>query len=100
MTIHFSRAAENEFQEAITYYNSQREGLGFEFAAEVKKALERIEKYPSAWPAFSKRTRRCRILRFPYGILFSLVENRIVIIAVMHLRKNPVSWKERSKGTV
>lgn len=33
----FLDAAQSEFDEAIDYYESQRSGLGFEFADEVEK---------------------------------------------------------------
>ena len=31
-----------EFAEAVAYYNLQSEGLGYEFAAEVKRTIARI----------------------------------------------------------
>ena len=42
MRIDFLDSAEAEFIEAIAYYNLQSEGLGYEFAAEIKRAMERI----------------------------------------------------------
>ena len=60
MKIGFLDVAEDELTEAIAYYNQQSEGLGYEFAAEVKRTISRIAKYPKAWHSLSKRTRRCR----------------------------------------
>ena len=37
MQIRFTSVAENEFQEAIAWYNQQSEGLGDEFSAEINK---------------------------------------------------------------
>ena len=48
MTIEFLPPARAELREAIAYYNTQSEGLGYEFAAEVKRTLERIVQYPDA----------------------------------------------------
>jgi hypothetical protein len=39
MDVKFLLAAEKEFEETVIYYNSQSEGLGFEFAAEVKYTI-------------------------------------------------------------
>jgi hypothetical protein len=69
MKIEFLNPATIEFTAAISYYNEQSEGLGFEFAAEVNRTMERILQYPEAWPKLSKRTRRCRTNRFPYGLI-------------------------------
>ena len=95
MKIDFLDVAEAEFTEAIAYYNQQNEGLGYEFAAEVKRTISRIVKYPRAWPPLSKRTRRCRTNRFPYGIVYQLREDKILIVAIMHLHQDPQRWKAR-----
>jgi hypothetical protein len=97
MEIVFLPPAKGEFTEAITYYNGQSEGLGYEFAAEVKKTLERIVQYPDAWFKLSNRTHRCRTNRFPYGVIYQIREETLLIIAVMHLSREPKTWKLRLK---
>jgi hypothetical protein len=42
MRIEFLAAAEAELLEAVEYYNQQCEGLGFEFAAELRRTLVRL----------------------------------------------------------
>lgn len=98
MIINFLLSAEQEFAEAVDYYNKQLAGLGFEFAAEVKYTLERILLYPNAWSPFSNRTRRCIINRFPYGILYQVRQDMILVMAIMHLKKSPIRWQERIKN--
>ena len=44
MEIIFLLPAKAEPTDATSYYNMQSEGLGYEFAAEVKRTLERIVK--------------------------------------------------------
>jgi len=97
MEIIFLSPARDELNEAIAYYNGQSEGLGYEFAAEVKKTLERIIQYPNAWFKLSNRTHRCRTNRFPYGIIYQIREEKLLIIAVMHLSREPKTWKSRLK---
>jgi len=95
MKIVFLSPAKDEFAEAVSFYNSQSEGLGYDFAAEVKKTLERIVQYPNAWSKLSERTRRCRTNRFPYGIIYQRREDTLLIVAVMHLSRSPKTWKSR-----
>ncbi len=76
----------------------QSEGLGYEFAAEVKKTIERIIQYPEAWTKLSKRTRRCRTNRFPYGVIYQIREETLLIVAVMHLGREPQIWKSRLRN--
>ncbi|MCP4537002.1 MAG: type II toxin-antitoxin system RelE/ParE family toxin [Chloroflexi bacterium] len=91
-------SAKEELAETIAYYNIESEGLGFRFAYEVKRTLSRISQHPKAWPSISKRTRRCRISGFPYGIVYQIRKDVILIAAVMHLQRHPDSWKSRIKG--
>lgn len=42
MKVKFLKIAEIELTEAISYFNEQSEGLGFEFAAEIKETIIRI----------------------------------------------------------
>jgi len=87
--------AEDEFAEAVDYYNEQRPGLGFEFAAEVQRTFERVRRLPQAWPVFSFRARRCLTDRFPFGVLYEARGDCILVGAIMHLKRDPKRWKQR-----
>jgi plasmid stabilization system protein ParE len=88
-------AAEAELLDATAYYNQQSEGLGFEFAAEVQRTIERIIRYPLAWNPLSKRTRRCRTNRFPYGVVYQIRDKELLIVSIMHMKREPNSWRNR-----
>lgn len=89
----FLDPAVREFESAVEFYNSQSEGLGFEFALEVKRTLERVVKYPLAWHSLSANTRRCRTNRFPYGVVYHQKESKIIVAAIMHLHQAPRIWE-------
>ena len=95
MNVQFLEPARAEFTDAVNYYNAQTEGLGLEFSDEVKATIIRIVEHPQAWSPISKRTRRCRTKRFPYGIIYQIRCNTLLIIAIMHLHREPQSWKTR-----
>ncbi len=97
MRFSFHPDAETEFLEAINYYEEKETGLGYEFAAEVYAAIERIMAMPKAWPHFTQDIRRILLRRFPYGLLYATGDNEIFIVAVMHLRREPRYWKKRAK---
>lgn len=99
MKIRILSCAEQELVDAIDYYNEQFPGLGFEFAAEVKSTLFRIVSFPNAWPLFSQRTRRCVTNRFPYGVLYQIRADHILVTAIMHLKRDPKKWQDRLKKT-
>ncbi len=95
MKYSFHPEAESEFFKDIEYYKEREEGLGQDFAVEVYSAIERILFYPKAWPIIEENIRRSLINRFPYGILYAEDEDKIYIIAVMHLSRDPDYWKHR-----
>ncbi len=95
MNVQFLEPAWLEFIEAVEYYNDQREGLGLEFSDEIQTTIERIIQYPEAWTPISKRTRRCRTNRFPYAIIYQVRDKILLIIAIMHLHRDPQSWRTR-----
>jgi plasmid stabilization system protein ParE len=97
MKVEVLEPAEAEFREAVEHYNQQAEGLGYEFAAEVRRTLARIVRFPDAWTALSPRTRRCRTNRFPYGVVYRSRGDTILVVAVMHMRRHPSSWLNRAK---
>lgn len=97
MRIEILSCAEEEFAEAVRFYNQQCPGLGYEFAAETKATFERIASCPNAWPTFSPRSRRCIVNRFPYGVLYQIRHDSILIVAIMHLMRDPICWQERMK---
>lgn len=89
MNTSFLDAAQSEFDDAIDYYDEQHPGLGSEFAEEVEEALERINHYPEAWSSLSPRVRRCVINRFPYGVLYEVRSEIIIIVAIQHQHQEP-----------
>ncbi len=98
MKVRYLSVAVDEFEEAVNFYNKQRSGLGFEFAAEVKNALGLISQNPEAWSPFSERSRKCLTNRFPYNIIYQEREDHILIVGMMHQKRDPVHWKQRIEG--
>ena len=94
----FLEPAQIELEEEVKYYNEQQPGLGYDFAKEVADTIARILRYPQAWTKLSKRTRRCRTKRFLYGIVYQIRGDKILVVAVSHLRRKPSYWRDRVKS--
>ncbi len=50
MTFHFHPEAEQEFLQAIDYYEECKLGLGEDFSLEIFATIDRIIGHPEAWP--------------------------------------------------
>ena len=95
MTFSFHPEAKDEFNEAIEYYENCSSGLGYDFSIEVFATIENVVNYPTVWPIMEEDLRRCLLNRFPFGLIYSIEQDEIFIIAVMHLRRHPDYWKNR-----
>jgi len=91
----FLQPAEQEMLESAQYYESQAKGLGSAFLNEIQRAVKSIESNPESWTLVRGNIRRRLVKRFPYGILYRIEPVEIVIIAVMHLHRNPNYWHDR-----
>lgn len=88
--------AELEFYNAVAYYNEQVDGLGDEFAQEVFSSISRIVRLPRARSPLSANIRRCLCERFPYGLIYEIIdEENFTILAIAHLSREPNYWTER-----
>ena len=96
MIINFHSAARKELFDTAEFYEEQVIGLGDDFIDEVEKVLEIIESYPKAGTKITKSERRFLISRFPFGVIYSVEANQIIIFAIMDLRRKPGYWKSRT----
>ncbi len=96
MIVEFLAIAEDEYREAVDYYEAERPGLGGDFVDDLTHTLQRIVSFPHAGVRLSRRTRRCLIRRFPYAIIYQRRPGMILIVAVMHLKRHPDSWRDRT----
>ena len=97
MNVRVLEVAQQELDEAISYYNGQVAGLGDAFLLEVVAAIERIRRFPEGWHPLSEHVRRCRLRRFPYGLIYQPDKNEIIIVAVAHSHRRPSYWRDRLK---
>ena len=95
MKYYFHPSAKEEFSHSIDYYEECRKHLGLEFASEVYNTIQRIINYPKAWQILESDIRRCLTNRFPFGIIYYIKDNTIIILAVMQLNRKPNYWKDR-----
>ncbi|SRR6266487_3221784 len=87
--------AQLDVEDAALWYESRRPGLGARFLDEVDYVVERIRVSPLQFPEIEPGIRRGLTRRFPYSVYFSIIEERIEIIAVLHQYRHPDTWKKR-----
>lgn len=86
------RRAETQIHEAFIWYEAQRKGLGDDFLLCLESSLNRTQDNPGIFQKKYKNIRMVMISRFPYGIFYFTDNEKIVVIAVFHLSRNPRHW--------
>jgi|SRR5882762_4174094 len=80
----------SDLNNAVMYYNRQNSGLGDELGSEIYASIERVLAAPSQFSIVSKGIRRCLVHRFPYAILFRVVnEDTLRVLVIRHHRRHP-----------
>ena len=97
MKYSFHPTAESELNHAVDYYDQCQKGLGLEFLKEIYRTVQSILAFPDAWAPLSPNTRRCLAKRFPYGVIYQVSHDEVLIIAVMNLSREPNYWKDREE---
>jgi toxin ParE1/3/4 len=87
--------ADVELVAAAKYYKCQREQLGHRFLHAVHVALARIQEDPERFPFHEAPTRECRVVGFPYRLVYEVLPDAIYIIAVAHMSREPGYWRNR-----
>ena len=91
----FRRIAKREFDDAISWYEKRREGLGRDFSVAVERLLERITLSPNQFACVRGNMRRAVLRRFPYSIYFVVENHQIVVLAIFHARRDPEHLEDR-----
>jgi plasmid stabilization system protein ParE len=95
MIIRFLEPARIELDDAISWYDSEQENLGRLFFEEVRFALKRITTFPESCAQIAPGLRRCLTRRFPYMLVYGIDNETVVIVAVAHLHREPMYWRDR-----
>jgi toxin ParE1/3/4 len=84
-----------EYAEAVQYYARQRPETSQALIDAVEEAVYRIREFPTRWSVIDEDVRRCLTRKLPYGILYTIEQDCILILAVMHCSREPGYWKSR-----
>jgi plasmid stabilization system protein ParE len=96
MRLEFHPEALAEFRAAAEYYEKQQTDLGSRFVNAVDAAVARIAEAPESWRIVEDDIRRCLTKVFPYAVLYSIEPDYILVVAVMHCRREPGYWRNRT----
>ena len=87
--------AEADLEDAARWYEDERAGLAERFLKDLDETFARIRERPFQFPTVSGEVRRALLHTFPYAVYFRASNEILVVLAVLHLRRNPKVWRGR-----
>jgi plasmid stabilization system protein ParE len=97
VNVRFLNLAQREVDDAVAWYDEQVAGLGQEFLDELDRTIHRALAFPLSFPEIEPDIRRCLFARFPYGLIYGIDNQTLVVIAVAHLHRKPRYWANRAR---
>lgn len=82
----------HELDEIEIWYEQQQAGLANQFRDAFSKTLDRIQHQPNTFPTTSPGIHRIEMKGFPYAVFYHPHDNEVVVLHVMHKRRNPQRW--------
>jgi plasmid stabilization system protein ParE len=95
--VDFTLEAEQEAHEAFRWYWEREPATGERFEELFVQAIVDIAEAPLQDPAIEPGVRRRLLLPFPYAILYQVEPASVLVLTVMHTRRQPGYWRRRRR---
>lgn len=92
--------AERELEEAVSWYEQQRPGLGARLLDSVAAAVQRLRRFPHSGASVPDvpadlPARQILVPGFPYSVIYLPSEATVYVLAFAHQRRKPGYWHDR-----
>lgn len=87
--------AEEEYSSAFHYYEEKQSGLGDKFEKEADGLMDKLKVNPYLFQRKYKHYREAVFKRFPYFIVYEIIDNSVIVHSFFHASRNP---KRKLKG--
>ena len=85
-----------EAKDAAAWYEERHPGLGFDFLAQVDRAIESVVQNPFRHAIRFGDVRRAPVRRFKFnGIYYFVLAEDVIIISVFNDRQDPAKLRQR-----
>ena len=91
----FPREADAEFTGALRYYSGLGPELGGRFYDEIEQMIAEECAHPQRFRQIDPPVRRHLVPSFPYALLYIDEPDRVWIVAVTPLKRDPDYWRHR-----
>jgi plasmid stabilization system protein ParE len=95
--VRFHPEARHDIVEIASWYAEADLSVATRFMQRLEARLQTIVTFPESSPLLdsSRSVRRARLITFPISIFYVVGKDWIEIIAVLHEKRIPGTWRER-----
>jgi toxin ParE1/3/4 len=94
----YLEAAILDLIEIQAFYDTQQLGLGTRFQDAVTERIDLLLEFPEAAPVLSdKQARKVSLEQFPYYVVYTIRQDAVWIVAIVHQRRHPRYWVSRMR---
>lgn len=90
-----TETAVNQLEDSCLFYEERKHGLGAELEQEVAELLELIEANPLMFAIKFATMREAVVKKFPFVIVYEIIERDILVVSVFHVKQNPIKKKKK-----
>jgi toxin ParE1/3/4 len=94
----FTNESQQDLREGFQWYEEKRAGLGIDFMLSIEATIKTIERNPFAYsqaPTNIPNIRRAIVFKFSYLILYTIVQQSVIILSVVSSKQDAAIWKSR-----
>lgn len=92
MKVRFTDSAGVDIDQAWNWYSARSTEAADRLLDDVIAARNLIGEYPRAWKHLGNNVRLCQLERYPYGLVYIVAFEEIVVAGLGHLRRGPAHW--------
>jgi toxin ParE1/3/4 len=80
---------------ADQWYENEEPGLGLASLDQLLVTYDRIATGPLQYQDLRSGIRRALLRRFPYAVYFAVEGDFVVVLAILHVSRDPAEWQRR-----
>lgn len=96
LPVDYLPGARRDFDESFDWYAARSTQAAVRFTNAVDVALSTMAADPERFAAVDDLHRECRVRRFPFRIVYRVIETRILVVAIAHAKRRPDYWRDRT----
>ena len=93
--IDYLPGARRDFDESFDWYAARSTRAAQRFVAAVDAALTSLANDPMRFASSDCVHHECPVNEFPFRIVYRVVDDGVLIVAVAHAKRRPGYWRDR-----